>query len=168
MKRTLTILIISMIAVSSIMAQNTAKIQSIFIYNFIKLIEWPSSYRTGNFNIEVLGNDAIYGELTALAQQKKAGNQTIQVKIINSLGELTKPHILYIPRNQSSQIENAKAAIGKKSILLITDTNDGTSKGADINFIIVNNKPKFEITPSSAQSKSLQVSSNLVNLGIKK
>lgn len=168
MKKIFIFLVMTLFAVSTLTAQNTAKIQSIFIYNFIKLIEWPASYRTGNFNIAVLGNDAIYDELSALAQAKKAGNQTIVVKKINSLGELSNPHILYVPKSQSGQIENAKAAIGKKSVLLISDDGDGTSKGADINFIIVDNKPKFEISPAGAQAKSLQVSSNLINLGIKK
>lgn len=168
MKKITILFVMLLFVVSSTTAQGTAKIQSIFIYNFIKMIEWPVSYRSGNFNITILGNDPIYDELTVLAKAKKAGNQTIVVKKINSLGELSNSHILYIPSSQSAQIGNAKSSIGKNSTLLISDDNDGTSKGADINFIVIGNKPKFEINPSNAKAKSLLISSNLTNLGIKK
>lgn len=148
--------------------QNTAKIQSIFIYNFIKLIEWPSSYKSGTFNITILGNDPIYNELVQLAKAKKAGTQSIKVTKVNDVSEIGNPHILYIPRNKSNSVSSAKGSIGKKSILLISDSKSGISDGADINFIIVGNKPKFEITTAGTSSKKLKISSSLLNLGIKK
>ncbi len=168
MKKLAVVLITLILASSISTAQNTAKLQSIFIYNFIKLIEWPASYKSGTFNITVLGNDQIYTELMNLAKVKKAGSQTIKVKKINSLGELANPHILYIPKTKGSKVSDAKTSIGSKATLLISDTNNGTGKGSDINFVVVGNKPKFEIKTSSAQSKGLKISSNLVNLGIKK
>lgn len=168
MKKIAVVLVILFISASVTKAQNTAKLQSIFIYNFIKLIEWPSSYKSGTFNITVLGNDPIYAELMKLAKVKKAGSQTIKVKKISNLGSISNPHILYVPKTKSSVIGNANSKIGSNATLLISDTKSGTSKGADINFVIVGNKPKFEIKTSSAQSKGLKVSSNLVNLGIKK
>ena len=150
------------------LAQNTAKIQSIFIYNFIKLIEWPSSYKSGTFNIVVLGNDPIYNELVQLAKAKKAGSQSIKVTKVNGVEEIGNPHILYVPRSKSNQIVPAKGTIGAKSTLLITDSKSGISDGADINFIIVGNKPKFEITTEGANAKKLKISSSLLNLGIQK
>jgi hypothetical protein len=149
-------------------AQNTAKIQSIFIYNFIKLIEWPSAYKSGTFNITVLGNDPIYNELVQLAKAKKAGNQTIKVAKVNNVGDIGNPHILYIPKSKSNTISAAKGNIGAKSTLLISDSKSGISDGADINFIIVDNKPKFEITTKAAVTKKLKISSSLLNLGIEK
>ncbi len=168
MKKILIVLTILFLSVSINQAQNTAKLQSIFIYNFIKLIEWPSAYKSGTFNITVLGNDPIYAELMNLAKVKKAGSQTIKVKNISNLGALSNPHILYIPRSKSGQVSEAKSAIGNNPTLLISDSPGGIDKGSDINFIIVGNKPKFEIKTSSAQSKGLKISSNLINLGIKK
>ncbi len=165
----LAVVLITLIMASSIStAQNTAKLQSIFIYNFIKLIEWPAGYKSGTFNITILGNDPIYSELMNLAKVKKAGSQTIKVKKISSLGELNNPHILYIPKSKGSKVSDAQGSIGSKATLLISDTNGGTRKGSDINFIVVGNRPKFEIKTSSAQLKGLKISSNLVNLGIQK
>lgn len=168
MKKFAVVLITLFLASSISSAQNTAKLQSIFIYNFIKLIEWPAAYKSGTFNITVLGSDPIYTELMNLAKVKKAGSQTIKVKKINSLGELSNPHILYIPKSKGSKVSDAKSSIGSNATLLISDTNDGTGKGSDINFVVVGNKPKFEIKTSAAKAKGLKVSSNLVNLGIRK
>ncbi len=168
MKKIIVVLTILFLSISVNQAQNTAKLQSIFIYNFIKLIEWPTAYKSGTFNITVLGNDPIYTELMNLAKVKKAGAQTIKVKKISNLSALSNPHILYIPRGKAGQIKNAKSSIGSNPTLLISDAKGGIGQGSDINFIIVGNKPKFEIKSSSAQGKGLKISSNLVNLGIKK
>jgi hypothetical protein len=168
MKRLL-LIIVTLFMLSNIgLAQNTAKIQSIFIYNFIKLIEWPSSYKSGTFNIVVLGNDPIYNELVQLAKAKKAGSQSIKVTKANDLGEVGNPHILYVPKAKANQVAPAKGSIGTKSTLLISDSNSGIADGADINFLIVGNKPKFEITTQGANAKKLKISSSLLNLGIKK
>jgi hypothetical protein len=151
MKKTLTILIVFFIALTSVQAQNTAKLQSIFIYNFIKLIEWPASANaSGTFDIAVIGNDPIIAELTNLAKAKKAGSLTIKVTKASSASDAGTPHIIYVPKSQSGQIGNIKASVGSKPVLIISDTDGGTTKGADINFVIVDNKPKFEITPASA------------------
>lgn len=168
MKKLYLIVVILAIVGSSAFSQNTAKIHSIFIYNFIKLIEWPASYKTGTFNIEIVGNDPIFRELSNLAKAKKVGSQSIKVTKITSFNNFDKVNLVYVPKSQSSKIAQVKAGVGNKSTLIISDTKDGISKGADINFLIVGNKPKFEIKAESAKAKKLQVSTSLVNLGIRK
>ena len=168
MKKLYLLIITLVIVGSSTFSQNTAKIHSIFIYNFIKLIEWPTNYKSGTFNIEIVGNDPIFKELSNLSKAKKAGSQTIKVTKINSFNNFNQIHVVYVPRDQSSKIPQIKAGVGNKSTLIISDTKDGIAKGADINFLIVGNKPKFEIKASSAQAKKLKISLSLINLGIKK
>jgi hypothetical protein len=168
MKKTLLIIATILLLFNVSYGQNTAKIQSIFIYNFIKLIEWPSAYKSGSFNITVLGNDPIYNELVQLAKAKKAGSQTIKVTKVNGVGEIGNPHILYVPRSKAGDISSAKGSIGSKSTLLISDSQSGIADGADINFIIVGNKPKFEISTKGTGAKKLKISSSLLNLGIQK
>ena len=45
-----------------------SKMKSIFIMNFAKLIEWPESYRQGDFVVGVVGNTPLYLELIKMAK----------------------------------------------------------------------------------------------------
>lgn len=145
-----------------------AKLQSVFIYNFTKYIDWPASYAGGDFVIGVLGDSPIITELNNMASQRKVGNQAIEVKKFNSPSEITKCHILFIPANQSENFDQAKQKIGNNnfSTLLITEKEGMASQGAAINFVIRNNKQKFELKASNASQYGLQISSKLEALAI--
>lgn len=164
------LLLVSVFAlVLSIQAQTSnAKMQSVFIYNFTKLVNWPAAYQGGNFVIGVLGNSPIVAELENMASTKKAGSQTIVIEKYANVDAIKKCHILVIPETQSSKIG---AAIGKtsgNSTLVVTDTEGGTKKGASINFVVVDSKQKFELSEVNANSKGLKVGAELIKLAIVK
>lgn len=142
------------------------KLQSVFIYNFTKYIDWPAEYKTGNFVIGVLGDAPITRELKKMARTKKAGTQTIEVKIFNSVGDIAKCHILFIPGAKSSFISQLTKKVGKKSTLIIGEKDGLTQKGAAINFVLKDNKQKFELSKKNAAKHKLKVSSSLEKLAI--
>lgn len=37
--------------------------QSVFMYNFTRLIEWPAAYKSGDFVIGVIGSAEVFNEL---------------------------------------------------------------------------------------------------------
>src|SRR5271157_6586502 len=78
------------------------KAQSIFIYNFTRLIEWPESFKNGDFVIGVIGNSDVYGELQAYTAGKKVAMQNIVVKKFKDLSEIDNCHILFVSYNKSS------------------------------------------------------------------
>jgi hypothetical protein len=52
--------------------------QSLFIYNFSRLIQWPAGNQTGEFVIGVIGNDKLYNSLNTFVANKK-------VEVLNRL-----------------------------------------------------------------------------------
>ena len=63
--------------------ETNAKIKAIYIYNFTKYIEWPESYRQGNFVIGIVGNNStLVNELKKMATVKTVGNQHLEIKNI--------------------------------------------------------------------------------------
>ncbi|MDX2188263.1 MAG: YfiR family protein [Bacteroidota bacterium] len=142
------------------------KIHSMFIYHFTRYIDWPESKKTGNFVIGIYGNSQIQSELEAMAATKKAGTQTMNVRKISSVDEALECHIVFVCANKSSELDAITAATANKPILLVTEKNGLAKKGAGINFIISDDKLKFEINKSSVESHSLKVSGDLVKLGI--
>lgn len=145
----------------SVNAQSLAKMQSVYIYNFTKLVAWPD--KSGDFVIGVLGGGDIVGALKALAKAKKAGSQTIVVKEYGSVGEIGKCNILVVSKGD---VAAAAGKVGGNATLIISDEAGGTDKGAAINFVLVDNKQKFELKKANATSKGLKVSSSLEKLAI--
>src|SRR5690348_4655914 len=87
-----------------VQTDTNAKIKAVFLYNFTKYIEWPKSYKDGNFIICVLGNSPIYPELNSMASSKTVGSQKMEIKMFTSVGNISKCHMLYVPGNSATGI----------------------------------------------------------------
>jgi hypothetical protein len=147
---------------------SNAKMESVFIYNFTKLVNWPASYRSGDFVIGVLGNSPILNELKNMARTKKAGSQNIVIKKFSSPASITKCHIIFVPHSQTGSLGAVASKVSNYSTLIVAESPGAINKGAAINFVVVGNKQKFEIRESNATKYGLNVGAQLKNLGISK
>jgi len=144
-----------------------AKIKAVFIYNFTKYIEWPSSYQSGEFTIGILGdNPTLFNELTKMSKVKKVANQSFSIKSYNLVSEVDNPHILYIPNDKAAELSEAVKKLKGKSTLIVTEKPGLAKLGSAINFIIVGNRQKFELNKSTAEQHKLKVASTLENLAV--
>ena len=119
-----------------------AKMKAVFLYNFTRYIEWPESYKQGNFVIGLLGETAITDELNKVAQTKKAVNQTIEIKRFGSLSDVSECHMLYVSTSKSGDLASAIQKTKSRSTLVITEQDGLAVKGAGISFKVVNNRQK--------------------------
>jgi hypothetical protein len=145
--------------------------KALFIYNFATLVDWPSSYRKGNFVIAVYGEgNSVYNELQKKYNGKAIGSQEIIVKKFNSISEIKLvPHILYLTEEKSDNITKVSSKYSGKSSLLITDKPGYLSKGSVINFVIdkaKNNKQSYEISKPNAKKHKLIIASKLTSLAV--
>lgn len=143
------------------------RIYSIFIYNFIKYIEWPESANPNEFVIGTLGKTMMKNELMHMAQTK---SEAIGKKIIivecNTLSEAKACNILFIPANHSSKMEEVIEHLKNEAILYVTEKEGLAQKGSCINFILKDGKMKFEMNKESIQKSKLKVSNELVRLAV--
>ena len=74
------------------------KLQAAFIYNFAKYVEWPMSYKRGNFVIGVIGNQKLENELKKIARVKMVGTQKIEIIHVTSLDDIYDVHLLFVSK----------------------------------------------------------------------
>ena len=144
-----------------------SKMKAIFIMNFTKLIEWPSSYREGDFVVGVVGESPLYIELSKMAKTKKVANQALQIKKFNTAKDIGKCHILFVSRDKSQDISAIIKKVKSNSTLIITAKEGLVDKGSGINFVIKNNRQKFELNKKNVEKYKLKVSSNLEALALR-
>jgi hypothetical protein len=140
------------------------RFKAIFIYNFTKYINWPVNQ--GDFVINVLGNDGILNEMGEIATKKTVGNSKIDIIKILSPSEITKCHILFIASSKMDLLSEAIQIARKKNILVITEKANSCKVGSCINFLSRDGKLTFEISKSNIETCGLQVSVDLLKLGI--
>lgn len=150
----------------SVCHAQTHKLYPLFIYSFTRYIQWPEAQNKGDFEILILGDSPLFEELQTLAQTKKIGDRAIKVTKVNSLAEIKKCNILFVPENQSAKFNEILAKVSSQSILVITEVNGLGLKGSCINFIVKDGKLAFELNQSALSKQNLKATSELTRLAI--
>lgn len=144
-----------------------AKIKACFIYNFTKYFEWPEKMKSGNFIIQLVGSNAgLNQELTRMASTKQVGNQKLEIKSGTGFDNTIKPHIVFLLTESSDLLKDASSKYKGKGTLVITEKNGLAKAGAAINFVVLDNKQKFEYSEKNAEKAGLKTSNELKSLAI--
>ncbi|SDL17681.1 protein of unknown function [Catalinimonas alkaloidigena] len=141
--------------------------QSLFIYNFSKYITWPDSAQTGDFVIGIYGNSPILRELEVMAALKKAGNgRDIVVRPVDRLEQLQDLHLLYLTAAKSRELRDVLTTVGTHPILILAERGGMAQKGADLNFIVMENATlKFEVNTQALKNHHLEIAPELLRIG---
>jgi hypothetical protein len=167
MKSTLTyysLLIVCLLLPALHASAQDEKFKAIFIYNFTKYVNWPVS--EGNFVINVLGNNSIIGEIQGIATKKLVGSSKIEIKKIVTIAEIGKCHILFISAGKNDLLAEAFQIAKKNNILVITENPNSCKNGSCINFLNKEGRLTFEISKANIEACGLEVSSDLMKLGM--
>ncbi|HLC82735.1 MAG TPA: YfiR family protein [Bacteroidia bacterium] len=143
------------------------KAYSVYVYNFIKYIEWPEESKKGDFVIAIIGNSPISAELKTLAATKKAGGQTIVIKQFATVAEVDNCQILYISAGKSGVLKEAIEKTKNMSALMIAEREGLAKKGAGINFVTLEDETlKFEVNKKVIEAHNLKIPKVLFSLGL--
>jgi hypothetical protein len=144
-----------------------AKIKAVFIYNFTKYFEWPNNKKTGNFIIYIVGkNDNLKSELEKLAERKKVGNQDIKIKNTATFEKDIDANMVFLLPEASKSIGDVSGKSKNKGVLLISENTGGAKSGSSINFIVTDNKQKFEYSKNNAVKAGLKTNEEFKALAI--
>lgn len=144
-----------------------AKVKAVYLYNFTRYFEWPDKMKEGNFVIQVIGsNNNLNQELTKLAATKQVGNQKLEIKSSLALDKEMKPHILFVLPEASGALPDLLSKLKGKNTLVITEKSGMAKAGASINFVVVDNKVKFEYSKTNATKAGLKSNDEIKNLAV--
>lgn len=148
--------------------EQVPKYKAIFITSFIRFVGWTEQAKSStDFNIAVLNNSEIYTYLKASADGKTFGYQTIRVHHYKNVSDIPYSQIIFV--GDEYFVSNI-ALIHKKfnpkfnNILILSDKETGIKFGSMINFIIRDQKLKFEISQKNLAEYNLKVNNRLKTL----
>jgi hypothetical protein len=147
-------------------AQSQEKIYSLLMLSFAKGIQWPALAANEKFTIGVLEYPPLAAELTASAGSSKIGTRTLVVKEYSHADEVSNCQILFIPAYKARQLAQVLSRPGNSHMLIVTNKADLIQKGADVNFILMDGKLRYELNCKSIEKRGMKVSSNVKGRGI--
>jgi uncharacterized protein YlaN (UPF0358 family) len=158
-------LVLTSVATMNVKADEIAKYKSLFTLNFIRYVGWPEETKQGDFVIGVLQSKTMALELRAQTENKKFGFQNIVIKEFNSIEELIDCQMIYVSERVNYS-KNAAAIAQKvgKNTLIISENNGAISSGSMINFVVVDDLLKFEVSPTNSQNNGLALSNTLISM----
>jgi hypothetical protein len=167
MRKILFVFLFTVIGINIFAQTGLPKAQAMFIYNFSRLIEWPSNYKSGPFIIGVLGSSSTFDELESFVMGKNVGTQPISVIKFASSANISNCHILFITFNKTKELPIIVPQLQGRSTLLITEKNNAIENGSAINFTVIDDKLKFEFKPENATKYQIKLSSKLNEMAYK-
>lgn len=143
------------------------KAYTLFVYNFVKYIEWPENTAKSEFVIGVMGDSPVLTELQSLAKTKKAKGKTIVVKKISTIDEAPECQMVYVAPSKSSLLKSLNEKIKGKPVLVVGEREGLAEKGAALSFVTLEDDVlKFDINKQTIEQHSLKIPGSLIALGI--
>jgi hypothetical protein len=163
----LSLLCLSVFAAPKLYAQQEANyaIVANIVYRFTKYIDWPENKKSGDFVIGIVGDSPLYDALNNFILNKSVGAQKIVVRRFSRSETAYSCHILFVSEDESGSFKKIAARTAGSSILLVSESGGLTLKGSCINFIVVADHLKLEISQNNIEQRHLSIASELLQLG---
>jgi YfiR/HmsC-like len=144
-------------------------VKAAFLYKFEPFVSWPAQAfpsPASPFNLCVVGDDP-FGPLLdrAVSGQQTAGH-AIAVLRLKSVSPDAHCQLLFIATADPGSARQAEAAVAGTAVLTITDSIDDPADRGMINFVIADNRVRFQIDAVAAAQSGLTISSKLLSLAV--
>jgi hypothetical protein len=141
------------------------RIKAAFLCKFGNYVEWPSTANPETpFGIGVLASSAVVEELATIARGQKVNGRPIVVRKIERGDAMEGIDMLFIARTQMVRLADTLAAVKDRPVLTVTESDQGVAAGSMVNFVIVDDKVKFDISLPTVERSKLRISARLLGV----
>lgn len=146
------------------MVYQDEEVKAAFIYHFATFVQWPETTQSGQvFAIAVLGADGIAAELEQFLPGRAIQDRPIAVRRLRSINDVRDAAVLFIGAGENFRLPKLIRQVEDRPMLVVTDAPNGLEDGAMINFQVVDQRVRFEISLTAAERAGLELSSRLLS-----
>ena len=143
-------------------------VKAVYLYNFGRFVEWPASVtaKSGSFTVCVLGQDPFGPALDATLAGETIDGKSVVAKRISNPQEAASCRIVFMSSAEGSQIDKIIESLNKQAVLTVSDTPQFSQRGGMIQFVLEEQKVRFEVNLTAVQHAGLTLSSELLKVAI--
>ena len=143
------------------------RIKAAFVCKFASYVEWPAQVFArpdSPIVIGVVASDAVVDELARTAAGLSAEGRPLLVRKLERGDAVASVHLIYIASSHESRLAETLAAAKGQPVLLVTESSRAPALGSMINFVVVDDKVRFDIAPQVAEQSQLRISARLLGV----
>lgn len=145
-------------------------VKAAFLVKFLGYVDYPDSATPGAGEplvIGVLGADDVAEELRRITAGRSMNGRAVAVRKLRAGDALGKVHMLFIGDDDLPDIEKALAAVRQLPVLTVTEIARNVRQESVINFRVVDERVRFEVSLDAAEKNNLKLSSRLLAVAYK-
>lgn len=142
-------------------------VKAAYLSKLHNYVEWPARAAPtagGRTVIGIVGAGEVASHLAQLAAVRDPVKGTLAVRQLRNGDPLDGIHILYVGDAYAARAAPMIEQAAARSILVVTETEGALARGSVINFRLLDERVRFDISLDSADKAGLRVSSQLLVL----
>lgn len=143
------------------------QIKAAYLYKFLGYVEWPESVRQWPDNpivVGVIGSDALAEELAAVAEKRNAPGHQVAVRKLRAQDAIGGLHVLFIGNGAGAKAAEILANAKSQPVLTVTESQAAFDSGSVINFVVVDERIRFDVALQPAERGNIRISSRLLSV----
>lgn len=144
-------------------------VKATYLHKFAPFVEWPSpvaEFPGGDFTVCVVGDDPLGAVLDRAVSGQAVAGRNITVRRFVAVTGNPGCAVMYAAGSDAQPVAATLATMRGMPVLTVTDgATDPAAKGI-INFVIEDDRVRFEIDNSAAVASGLTISSKLLSLAV--
>lgn len=140
-------------------------VEAAYLYNFGKFVRWPAAAsKQTTFDICILGKDPFGGTLERLIANDTMDGRVIRKRIITQATDANGCAIVYISDSEAPRVHSILSDFSNKPALLVSGLPTFADDGGMVQFLVENQRVRFEINLDAASRCGLEISSELLKV----
>lgn len=140
------------------------QVKAAYLYKFATYAEWPAGafeHADSPFVIGVAGSDEVAALLARFVAGRSVGGHPVEVRRIERGGPLAGLHMLYAS-GERGLVGDILARARGYPVLTVTDSDHAFAQGSMINFVVADNKLRFEVALRRVNTGRLRISARML------
>jgi hypothetical protein len=143
-------------------------VKAAFLYKFLGYADFPASAFADSaapVTIGVLGSEEMAAELGRVVAGRQVRGRPIVVRTLRE-GDAAQVHLLFVAGNDNARAARVlrAAGAGSTALLPVTECELGLQYGSVINFRIIEERVRFDVSLDSAERNNVKLSSRLLTV----
>lgn len=142
-------------------------VKAAFLYKFLMFTEFPASAfadPAAPLVIGMAGADDMARELIRLAAGRTVNRRPVVVRTLRDNDTANGLHLLFVGGSDAARLARIARPVQGAPLLIVTEAENGLQHGSVINFRIVAERVRFDVSLDAADKNNIKLSSRLLTV----
>jgi hypothetical protein len=142
-------------------------VKAVYLFNFGRFATWPDTVTAAegpSINVCVIGRDPFGPSLDSTLAGETIQGKPIVARRITVAKDAAGCRILFVSASEEPRVANILDAIGRSGVLTVSDLPGFSARGGMIQFVVQENRVRFEVNLAAVEQANLKLSSELLKV----